>query len=150
MDIRMRDMDGLEASKRILAQMPVPIVILTGFSQPEFVEKADAAGVAGYLVKPVSEGNLLAGLAFARSRFRQLQTRDREIEDLKEAIRSRKLVEQAKGILMEAEGLTEAEAFTRIQKQSRSQNIPMAKLAEALITANKLLKHRPCGNRPVS
>ena len=139
MDIKMNDMDGLEASKRILAEKPVPIVILTAFSQKDLIEQADAIGVSGYLVKPVSENDLLPAITLARSRFVQLRALETEVGDLKEALRSRKLVEQAKGILMEKEGLTEAEAFKRIQQQSRNQNIPMARLAEAIITAGNLL-----------
>lgn len=139
MDIKMNDMDGLEASKRILAEKPVPIVILTAFSQKDLIEQADAIGVSGYLVKPVSENDLLPAITLARSRFVELRALETEVGDLKEALRSRKLVEQAKGILMEKEGLTEAEAFKRIQQQSRNQNIPMARLAEAIITAGTLL-----------
>ncbi|MEK6697777.1 MAG: response regulator [Nitrospirota bacterium] len=139
MDIKMNDMDGLEASRRILAEKPVPIVILTAFSQKDLIEQADAIGVSGYLVKPVSENDLLPAITLARSRFVQLRALETEVGDLKEALRSRKLVEQAKGILMEKEGLTEAEAFKRIQQQSRNQNISMAKLAEAIITAGNLL-----------
>ncbi len=139
MDIKMNDMDGLEASRRILAEKPAPIVILTAFSQKDLIEQADAIGVSGYLVKPVSENDLLPAITLARSRFVQLRALETEVGDLKEALRSRKLVEQAKGILMEKEGLTEAEAFKRIQQQSRNQNIPMARLAEAIITAGNLL-----------
>jgi AmiR/NasT family two-component response regulator len=139
MDIKMEDMDGLEASRQILAQQPVPIIILTAYSQMDLIEKADAAGVSGYLVKPVSENDLLPAITLARSRFKQLRTLEQEVGGLKEALQARKLIEQAKGILMEKEGITEAEAFRRIQQQSRNQNIPMAKLAEAIITASKLL-----------
>jgi two-component system, response regulator PdtaR len=139
MDIKMEDMDGLEASRQILAQQPVPIIILTAYSQMDLIEKADAAGVSGYLVKPVSENDLLPAITLARSRFKQLRTLEHEVGGLKEALQARKLIEQAKGILMEKEGIPEAEAFRRIQQQSRNQNIPMAKLAEAIITASKLL-----------
>jgi response regulator NasT len=139
MDIKMEDMDGLEASRQILAQQPVPIIILTAYSQMDLIEKADAAGVSGYLVKPVSENDLLPAIMLARSRFKQLRTLEHEVGGLKEALQARKLIEQAKGILMEKEGIPEAEAFKRIQQQSRNQNIPMAKLAEAIITASKLL-----------
>jgi AmiR/NasT family two-component response regulator len=139
MDIKMEDMDGLEASRQILAQQPIPIIILTAYSQMDLIEKADAVGVSGYLVKPVSENDLLPAITLARSRFKQLRTLEHEVGGLKEALKARKLIEQAKGILMEKEGIPEAEAFRRIQQQSRNQNIPMAKLAEAIITASKLL-----------
>jgi len=139
MDIKMDDMDGLEASRQILALKPLPIVILTAFSQEDLIEKANEIGVSAYLVKPVSESDLLPVLVLARSRFKQLQTLQQEVGDLKEALRTRKLVEQAKGILMDKERITEAEAFKRIQQQSRNRNIPMGKLAEAIITASDLL-----------
>lgn len=139
MDIRMGDMDGIEASRRILSERPVPIIILTAFSQADLIDRADAVGVSGYLVKPVTENDLLPAIAIARSRFRQLKDLEKEVGDLKEALRARKLIEQAKGILMEKEGLTEAEAYRRIQQQSRNQNIPMSKLAEAIITTQKLM-----------
>lgn len=139
MDIKMQDMDGLEASRRILSRMSVPIIILTAFSEPDLIDKADAIGVSGYLVKPVSENDLLPAIALARSRFKQLKTLEQEVGNLKEALKTRKLIEQAKGILMKKEGLSEAEAFNRIQQQSRNQNIPMAKLSEAIITADKVL-----------
>jgi len=144
MDIKMEDMDGLEASRQILAQQPVPIIILTAYSQMDLIEKADEVGVSGYLVKPVSENDLLPAITLARSRFKQFRTLKHELGDLKEALKARKIIEQAKGILMEKEGIPEAEAFRRIQQQSRNQNIPMAKLAEAIITASKLLSGNKC------
>lgn len=144
MDIKMDDMDGLEASRLILAEQAIPIIILTAYSQMDLIEKADAVGVSGYLVKPVSENDLLPAITLARSRFKQLRTLEHEVGDLKGALKARKLIEQAKGILMEKEGIQEAEAFRRIQQQSRNQNIPMAKLAEAIITASKLLSGNKC------
>lgn len=139
MDIKMEDMDGLEASRQILARKPLPIVILTAFSQEDLIEQANEIGVSAYLVKPVSESDLLPVLVLARSRFKQFQALQQEVGDLKEALRTRKLIEQAKGILMQKEGITEADAFKRIQQQSRNRNIPMARLAEAIITASDLL-----------
>jgi len=142
MDIKMDDMDGLEASRRILEQRPLPIVILTAFSQEDLIERANQSGVSAYLVKPVSESDLLPALILALSRFLQLQTLQQEVGNLKEALRSRKLIEQAKGILMDKEGISEAEAFRRIQAQSRNGNIPMVKLAEEIITASGVIGGR--------
>jgi response regulator NasT len=144
MDIKMEDMDGLEASRQILARQPVPIIILTAYSQMDLIEKADEVGVSGYLVKPVSENDLLPAITLARSRFKQFRALEHELGDLKGALKARKLIEQAKGILMEKEGIPESEAFRRFQQQSRNQNIPMAKLAEAIITASKLLSGNKC------
>jgi two-component system, response regulator PdtaR len=143
MDIKMHDISGIEASRRILEQQPLPIVILSAFSHPELIEEADEAGVAGYMVKPFTQDEIQPVLTLARSRFRQLQALKLEVGDLKETIRSRKLIEQAKGLLMEREGLSEAEAFRRIQCMSRNQNIPMAKIAEAVIMTGKLMNTKP-------
>lgn len=138
MDIKMPEMDGIEASKRILEQQSLPIVILSAFSHPELIERADEAGVAGYMVKPFSQSEIQPALTLARSRFKQLQALKQEVGDLKETIRSRKLIEQAKGLLMEREGLSEAEAFRRIQCMSRNKNIAMVKIAEAIIMTDQL------------
>ncbi len=139
MDIKMPDMDGLDAAKEILSVKSLPIIILTAFSQPELIEKADSIGISFYLVKPITEKDLMPAIRLAVSRFKELQVLQREVGDLKEALRARKLIEQAKGIIMEKEGLTEAKAFRRIQKQSRNNNIAMAKIAESIIIASRIL-----------
>ena len=130
----------------MLTTVLTPIVILSAFSHPDMIEKADAAGVAGYMVKPFRQDEIQPALTFARSRFRQLQALKLEIGNLKETIRTRKLIEQAKGLLMEREGLPEAEAFRRIHCMSRNRNIPMVKIAEAIIMTDKLIssKRKSC------
>lgn len=138
MDIKMTDMDGLTASERILEQHPVPIIIVTAVSDPEMVRRADQIGVAGYLVKPFLMKELTPAVTMALSRFRQLQALKREVGSLKESIRSRKIIEKAKGLLMERERLTEEQAYTRIQHMSRNRNISMVKLAEAIILTDSL------------
>lgn len=139
MEIIMRDLDGLEAARLILARNPVPIVTMTGQNHLELIEKAEAVGVSGFLVKPITEDNLIPAIMLARSRFKQLQSLTHEVVTLRETIKTQKLIAQAKGIIMEKEGITEAAAYRLIQQQSRNDNIPMARLAEAIITANKLL-----------
>lgn len=139
LDIKMPGMDGLEAAKEILSIKQIPIIILTAYSQPDLIEKADSIGVSYYLVKPVTEKDLMPGLKLAVSRFKELQTLHKEVGNLKEALRTRKLIERAKGLIMEREGLTETEAFKKIQKQSRDSNIPMAKIAESIIIASRIL-----------
>lgn len=139
MDVKMPDMDGIEASRRILAHRAVPIVILSAYSDSDLIERADAVGVSNYLVKPVTEADLRPALTLAISRFRQLHALEEEVGSLKEALRTRKLVERAKGILMDRKGLSEADAFKTLQQMSRNQNIPMAKLAESILAAHSLL-----------
>ena len=104
MDIRMDDMDGLEASRTILSTHPLPILILSAFGQQHLVEQAEAIGVSGYMLKPFRQNDLEPALALARCRFRQLQALKKEIGDLQESLKARKLIEQAKGLLMEREG----------------------------------------------
>lgn len=140
MDIKMPNMDGLEAAKEILSIKQIPIIVLTAYSQPDLIEKADSIGVSYYLVKPVTEKDLMPGLRLAVSRFKELQTLQKEVGDLKEALRARKLIEQAKGLIMEREGLTETQAFRKIQKLSRDSNIHMKKIAESIIIASRILK----------
>ncbi len=139
MDVKMPDMDGIEASRRILAHRAVPIIILSAYSDSDLIARADAVGVSNYLVKPVTEADLRPALTIAISRFRQLHALEEEVGSLKEALRTRKLVERAKGILMDRKGLSEADAFKMLQQMSRNQNIPMAKLAESILTAHSLL-----------
>lgn len=139
LDIKMPGMDGLEAARQILAERPIPIIILTAFSERHLVAEADQIGVASYLVKPVAEEDLLPAITLAVSRFQQLQDLRAEVGDLKEALKARKVIEKAKGVLMQRQGLTEEEAYRRLQKQSRDRNIPMVKLAEAILTAEEIL-----------
>jgi two-component system, response regulator PdtaR len=133
-------MDGLEASKRILEKRSLPIVILSAYNEPDLIKQADAIGVAGYLVKPFSRNGLQPALTLAWSRFQQLHALKKQISDLQETLKSRKLIERAKGLLMEREGITEIVAFKRIQGMSRNQNIEMARLAEAIIMSEKLMR----------
>lgn len=149
MDIRMDNMDGLEASRQILAERPLPIVILTGHSDPELIQEADAIGVSGYVIKPFTQKEIRPAITLAWSRFKQLHGLREEVENLREMLRSRKLIEQAKGLLMERESISEAEAFRRIQKMSRNQNIAMSRLAEAIIMTGKLMKQAD-GKRKMS
>ncbi len=139
MDIQMEDMDGFEAAKQMLEQRPLPIVILTGITRPELLDQVDALGGAWCLLKPCSLKELQLALTQVWSRFQQLQALKLEIRDLQETIRSRKLIERAKGRLMEREGITEEEAFRRIQRMSRDRNIAMIKIAEAILMTNELM-----------
>ncbi len=129
----MKDMDGLEAAKRILERRPLPVVFLGGTGRPELIERAHALGVSWWMQKPGSAAELQLVLSQVWPQFRHLQTLQREIREMKESIRSRKLIERAKGRLMEREGLTEDEAYRRIQRMSRDGNIAMSRIAEAVL-----------------
>jgi response regulator NasT len=133
LDVKMPRLDGIEAARRILADRPIPIVVLTAYGQDELVARAVEAGVFGYLVKPFREEDLLPSIAAARARHAELEALRDEAESLAEALATRKVVERAKGLLMEREGLTEQEAFARLRRASQVSGRPMKVVAEALI-----------------
>lgn len=139
LDIKMPEMDGLEAAKEIAAQYPIPVIVVTAYSERTLAERAIEAGVFAYLMKPISEEDLLPAILLARSRFREFQDLTKGISDLKEALETRKLIERAKGILMERRNLSEAEAFRRMQIQSQNENKKLSEIAQAIIMADRML-----------
>jgi response regulator NasT len=139
LDIKMPEMDGIEAAQMITQERPIPIILLTAFSEKELAERAAEANVAAYLMKPVSESDLLPAIALAVSRFKEFQALHREVDDLRDALETRKLVERAKGILMRRLNLTEEEAFRRMQRRSQNENKKLGEIAQAIITADGML-----------
>jgi AmiR/NasT family two-component response regulator len=139
LDIKMPEMDGLEAAKQIAAEYPIPVIVLTAYSERSLAERAIEVGVFAYLMKPVSEDDLLPTILLAKSRFREFQDLRKGIIDLKEALETRKLIERAKGILMERRNLSEAEAFRRMQIQSQNENKKLAEIAQAIVMADRML-----------
>ena len=133
LDVRMPRLDGIEAARSILADRPIPIVMLTAYGQGELVSRAVEAGVFGYLVKPFREQDLLPAIHTARARHDELSALREEAESLSEALAARKAIERAKGLLMEREQLSEADAFARLRKASQISGRPLKVVAEALI-----------------
>jgi response regulator NasT len=133
LDVKMPKLDGIEAARRILEERPVPIVMLTAYGQQELVARAVEAGVFGYLVKPFREQDLLPAIAAARARHEELQALRAEAESLADALAARKVIEQAKGLLMEKEQLSEQDAFARLRKASQSSGRPLKAIAEAVV-----------------
>jgi AmiR/NasT family two-component response regulator len=133
LDVKMPRLDGIEAARRILAERPIPIVMLTAYGHDELVARAVEAGVFAYLVKPFRESDLLPAIQTAKARYAELEALREEAESLAEALATRKVVERAKGLLMEQEGLSEQDAFTRLQRVSQTSGRPMRVVAEALI-----------------
>ena len=133
LDVKMPLLDGIEAARRILAERPIPIVMLTAYAQEDLVARAVEAGVFGYLVKPFRETDLLPAIHTAKARHEELAALREEADSLAEALATRKLVERAKGLLMEREGLTEQEAFSRLRRASQISGRPMRVVADALI-----------------
>lgn len=138
-DIKMPGMDGITAASAILTEQRVPVIVLTAFSDEDLIKSANEIGVAAYLTKPVTEANLKPAITLAVSRFQELQLLRDELGSLKDALESRKLVERAKGIIMDKHKLSEADAFRFLQKQSSKRNIKMAELARLIIEASDIL-----------
>jgi two-component system, response regulator PdtaR len=133
LDVKMPRLDGIEAARRIIAERPIPIVMLTAYGQDELVSRAVEVGVFGYLVKPFRESDLLPAIHAARARHEELEALREEAESLAEALATRKVVERAKGLLMEREGLSEQDAFVRLRRASQVSGRPLRVVAEALI-----------------
>lgn len=139
MDIRMPEMDGTEAAARINQQRPTPILMLTAYTDRETIRKAEQAGALGYLVKPVNESELLPAIDIALARFRDLQALRTQVHELEESLEARKLIERAKGILMQRLGLTERDAYERLRQRARDKRAKMKDIAQAIIEAEELL-----------
>jgi len=133
LDVKMPHLDGIEAARRILEERPIPIVMLTAYGQKELISRAVEAGVFGYLVKPFREADLLPAIETARARHAELTALREEAESLVEALAARKVVERAKGLLMEKEKLNEQDAYARLRKASQLSGKPIKVVAEALI-----------------
>ena len=138
MDIKMPGTDGIQAAGILTEERIAPVLLLTAFSQTELIDRAKAAGVVGYIVKPFHEGELVPAIEVAIARFGEFRALEKEIGDLKETLETRKLIERAKGVLMESQGLKEAEAFRRIQKLSMNSRKSMKEVAEAIVLAQQL------------
>jgi response regulator NasT len=132
MDIKMPGTDGLQAAE-ILAEHKIPVVLLTAFSSPELVNRASAAGVFNYVVKPFNPANLIPALRIALSLKDRMAVQDQAIEDANEKLETRKLVDRAKGLLTEKMKLNEPEAFRWIQKASMDRRLSMRQVAQTVI-----------------
>ncbi|MBU2702916.1 response regulator NasT [Sporomusaceae bacterium BoRhaA] len=137
MDIKMPKMDGIAAARIIANEKLAPVLLLTAFSQKEIVEKAKESGVLAYLVKPIKEANLFPAMEIALSRFKEISDLEHELEDVKNSLEMRKLLDRAKGILMDAYQLSEGEAYRRIQQYSMAKRKSIREVAEAIVNSAK-------------
>ncbi len=139
MDIRFEgdDFDGIDAARVLMEERIAPVILLSAYGDRELVQRAKEAGVMGYLIKPFREADLPPAIEVAMTNFQHWLQLEKEAKDLKEALETRKLVERAKGILMDRYGLSEAEAFRRIQKMSMDNRKPMKEIAMAIILAHE-------------
>lgn len=133
LDVAMPKKDGISAAVDIRKKLKVPILLLTACYDPDTVKKAKQAGIAAFLTKPLRDQDLWPAIELAFAHADELETLKEEVEDLKEAIESRKVIEKAKGVLMRTQGLSEPEAFRKMQKLSMDKRKSMRQVAEAIL-----------------
>jgi AmiR/NasT family two-component response regulator len=138
LDIKMPEMDGIEAAKIVSTEGIAPVLLLTAYSQKDLVDRATDAGVFNYLVKPFKEADLMPAMAISIARYEEFMELENEVSDLENKLDTRKAVDRAKGILMDQYGLKEQEAFRRIQVQSMNTRKSMREIAEAIIIAHSV------------
>ncbi len=138
------DFDGIDAARSLTEGKIAPVLLLTAYSQKELVIRAREAGVVGYLVKPFREADLVPAIEVALARFKEFKAMEKQVGDLELTLETRKYVDRAKGILMDTEGLSEADAFRRIQKMSMNRRKSMKEVAEAIILAHQA-RQNPLG-----
>ena len=133
LDIKMPGMDGLEAARVITAERICGVLMLTAFSQREVIEQARDAGALAYLLKPFQKSDLIPAIEVAIGRFRELQVLSGEVDSLGEQLESRKIIDRAKGVLIDECGMREGEAFTFIQRTAMSERSRMREVAERVL-----------------
>ena len=137
MDIKMPKINGLQASQIIANQLDLPILIITAYSQKEFIKKAQQDNIVGYLVKPIAESNLIPAVEIALHQSGKAKRLKEDIKSAKQEVEKRKLIERAKGILMQLEHITEEEAFKRMRDSSMTRQMTMESLAKEIIARQK-------------
>lgn len=138
LDIRMPNMDGLEAARAIQSHQATPVIILSAHAESGLGSEAADAGAHAYLVKPFTAAQLKPAIELALANFEKSKMLEQKLQEVNEALETRKVVERAKGILMRQTGLDEESAYLRLQKTARSENKKLADVARAVILAEQL------------
>ena len=138
MDVKMPGVDGIEAARRLTKDHIAPVVLVTAHGDRELIERAGEAGVIAYVLKPIGDGDLEPAIEVALSRYRQFLEISNDASGLRDQLETRKAVERAKGLLMTRMGLSEADAYNRIQRLSMDRRKPMKAIAEAVILAEEV------------
>src|SRR5690349_16097048 len=138
MDIRMPDMDGITAAETLTQEKIAPVLLLTAFGDQQLVERAKEAGVINYVVKPLRESEVAPAIEVTLARYSAFRVLEDEAKSLADKLETRKVVERAKGLLMEKQGLSEQEAFRKIQKASMNNRKSMREVAEAILLTDEM------------
>jgi AmiR/NasT family two-component response regulator len=138
LDVKMPRMDGIAVAKVLCEEDLAPVLLLTAYSDRDLVASARDAGVLGYLVKPIREAELMPLIEITRARWLEQHSRKQEAAVLRDRLETRKMIERAKGYLMDSQGMTEAEAFRRIQQLAMNSRKTMREVAQALLLAQQI------------
>jgi len=138
-DIRMPDMDGIEAAGYLYQSRPIPVILVSAYHDDELIARAEAEHISAYLIKPVKQADLETAISIAMRRFEQFQSLSAEAASLRQALEDRKLIERAKGILMKRAGLDEPLAFTRMQRLASEKNYKLVEIAKIILTAEEAM-----------
>jgi response regulator NasT len=139
-DIKMPDMDGIDAAVQIYQERPLPVILVSAYHDPELIARAEVDHILGYLVKPVKAGDLAPTIVLAVRRFEQFQALRQEAADLRQALEDRKVIERAKGILMKRGRLDEQEAFRRLQRLASEKSRKLIDIAQMILVAEKAVQ----------
>jgi AmiR/NasT family two-component response regulator len=139
-DIKMPDMDGIDAARELYQGEPIPVILVSAYHEPDLLERAKWDHILAYLVKPIKQADLEAAISIAMQRFEQFQALRKESGELRQALEDRKLIERAKGLLMKKAGLDEPDAFRRLQKLARDQNQKLAEVASMILRAEEAFR----------
>ncbi len=139
-DIKMPDMDGIDAAIQIYRDRPLPVILVSAYHDPKLIERAEADHILGYLVKPIEQADLEVVIALAMRRFAQFEALRREAADLRQALEDRKVIERAKGILMKRGQLDEPESFRRLQKLASEKSRKLVEIAQMILVAEEAVQ----------
>lgn len=132
-DIKMPELDGIEASCTIYAERPVPVILVSAYHDPSLISRAEADHALAYLVKPIGMADLQPAISIAMRRFTELTALRQECADLRQALVDRKLIEQAKLLLVKRDGIEEKDAFQRLQDLATATNQKLIEVAQTVL-----------------
>lgn len=133
LDVKMPRLDGLQAAKMIAHDNLAPVVLLTAFGDEDMIEKAKKSMVFGYVMKPVEERTLFPAIQIAVSQYRQKRDMVDRVKDMERELAARKIVDRAKGLLMDYYHITEQDAYRRMQQTSMKRGLPIAEVAQRVV-----------------
>ena len=141
-DIKMPELDGIEAANQICRERPVPVILVSAYHDPALIDRAEADHVLAYLVKPIGIADLQPAISIVMRRFSELNALQKECKDLRQALTDRKVIEQAKGLLMKLAGIDEKDAFHRLQELASERNQKLIDAAQSILAVEKALAPR--------